>query len=398
MSRHAPRLVARLAAGLALPLAVLLALPALAAPRFEVGLVSPEAGQPVFGRVVVGAEVRGGEATRVEFWLDGRLAGELTRPPWRLEVDTGEANAPRTFRVVAYSGAGERAEAELATPAVRVDEVVELPLQQIYVTAEHGGDPVLDLGRDDFRVSERGTGQRLVTFERGDVPLTAILLLDSSTSMRGGSLAAALAGARAFAADMAPLDEARLVLFSDQVVAATPFGSDPAALVAGLTGAEARGGSAIHDHLLLALLELERRQGRRVVVLLSDGVDVESVLGTRELAQVAGRSPTLLYWIRLPSPGHGAPERSVWRNAEMHAAELAGLEGLVRASGGRVIPIARPEQAPAAFGAILAELRGQYVLSWYPSGLRHDGSWRPIRLDCRRGGVELRAREGYFDD
>jgi len=237
-----------------------------------------------------------------------------------------------------------------------------------------------------------------VTFERGDVPLTAILLLDSSASMRGGPLAAALAGARAFAAGMAPLDEAELVLFSDQVIAQSAFGSDPEALVAGLSGAEARGGSAIHDHLLLSLLELERRQGRRVVILLSDGVDVDSVLGTAELEAVAGRSPALLYWIRLGHEAAGARFRSVWRDFAGHAAELAGLERLVAMSGGRVLDIARPEQAQEAFGEILAELRRQYVLSWYPRGLRHDGSWRPIRIEVDRPGVELRAREGYFDD
>ena len=385
----------KLCAGL---LAALLAVPAAAAPRFEVGLVEPEAGAPVFGQIAMAAEVRGGDAARVEFFLDGRAVGELLHPPWRIEVDAGEENLERRFKVVAWSAAGERAEAELTIPPVQVDEVVELPLQQIYVTAAHGGEPVLDLERRDFQVVERGTDQTLVTFERGDVPLTAILLLDSSASMRGGPLAAALAGARAFAAGMAPLDEAELVLFSDQVIAQSAFGSDPEALVAGLSGAEARGGSAIHDHLLLSLLELERRQGRRVVILLSDGVDVDSVLGTAELEAVAGRSPALLYWIRLGHEAAGARFRSVWRDFAGHAAELAGLERLVTMSGGRVLDIARPEQAQEAFGEILAELRRQYVLSWYPRGLRHDGSWRPIRIEVDRPGVELRAREGYFDD
>jgi Ca-activated chloride channel family protein len=383
---------------LALLLAASFAGAAGAAPRFDIGLIEPAAGVPVIGPVRVTAEVRGGQALTVEFWLDGRLVGARDRPPWSLEIDTGEAIVEHRIRVVAVAASGARAEAELITPKIQIDEVVELPLQQAYVTATRGGTPVLDLRRDELRVVEGEREQKLVTFERGDIPLAALLLLDSSLSMRGKPLDAALGGARAFAAGMAPLDEAQLVLFSDRVVHRTDFTRDPDELVADLSGALARGGSAIHDHLMLALLELEKRQGRRAVVLLSDGVDVESVLNVADLESVTGRSSALVYWIRIREGGEGAGGRSIWRDYAQHTAELASLELLVAASGGRVLDIARPEEAAHAFGEVLAELRRQYVLGWYPDGLRHDGSWRPIRIECARKDVELRARQGYFDD
>jgi len=371
---------------------------AAAAPLFEVGLVEPLAGQPAFGTITLAAETYGGEAARVEFWYDGKLVGALEHPPWRLTVDVGQENAARRFKVVAIAADGARDEAELVLPAIRVDEEIELPLQQLYVTATRGGAPALDLDRGQFRVTDDGREQTLVTFERGDVPLTAALVVDSSTSMRGAPLAAALAGARAFAAGMAPLDEAMLLAVSDRVLRRTAFTADPQALVAGISGASARGGSAIFDHLYLAFLELERRQGRRVVVLLSDGVDVDSLLSARELETVVGRSQALLYWIRLRSAAKGARHRSTWRDFDEHAAELEGLAGLVERSGGRIVDLPRVEQAPAAFEEVLAELRNQYVLGYYPSAARHDGSWRKIRIDVAQGGVSLRAREGYFDD
>lgn len=382
----------------ALLLAAAAAAARLDAAGLEVRVLEPAPGAPVFGEVRVAAEVRGGTPERVEFWLDGRRAGTVARPPWRLTVDVGQENLPRRLRVVAVGADGNRAHAEILLSAIRVDEAVELQLQQLYVTATGAGGAVLDLGRDDFRVLEKGDAQSLVTFERGDVPLTAVLLIDASTSMRGPPLAAALEGAHAFVAGMQALDEAQLVLFSDQVLHRTPFTGDAGALAAGLEGVEARGGSAIADHLLLALLGLERRQGRRLVVLLSDGVDVESVLSTRELEPVIGRTTALLYWIRLRDEPDDARHRSLWRSFEEHAAELAGLDRMVEASGGRTISIERVEDAPAAFRSILDELRRQFVLGWYPSGLRHDGSWREIRVDVARRGVEARSRAGYFDD
>ena len=78
--------------------------------------------------------------------------------------------------------------------------------------------------------------QPIVTFGRGDVPFTAALLVDSSDSMYGGDLEKALEGARAFFAAMAPLDQAKLMLFSDHIRLETPFTSVQPVLTLGLRG------------------------------------------------------------------------------------------------------------------------------------------------------------------
>ncbi len=135
-----------------------------------------------------------------------------------------------------------------------------------------------------------------------------------------------------------------------------------------------------------------------MVVLLSDGIDVDSLLSSRELEGVVGRSQALLYWIRLRAAERGARHRSAWRDFDEHAIELEGLERLVERSGGRIVELPRIADAESAFRSVLDELRRQYVLGYYPSASRHDGSWRKIRVDVAQGGVALRAREGYYDD
>lgn len=366
--------------------------------RLEVGIVEPPAGQPLFGEVAVAVEVRGGDAVRVTLELDGRRVGELAAPPWRFTVDAGQDNRAHVLRATAYDAEGSSAAAELSTPEIRVDEIVELPLRQVYVTVTRDDLPVLDLERSDFRLFDDGRSQRMVTFERGDVPLTAALLIDSSLSMRGDSLSAALAGARAFAEGMAPLDEAGVLLIADGVVRRTPIARDPEALLAGLEGAAGRGGSAINDHLFLALSELAARQGRRVVILLSDGVDLDSVLTAADLESVVGGSPALIYWIRLGGDSSHLKRRSVWRDFAEHDVEIEGLARLVAVSGGRIYDLPDVAGAPEVFREVLEDLRSQYVLGYYPDRPRADGSWRRIRVEVPGNDLRLRTREGYFDD
>lgn len=361
-------------------------------------IVSPPAGAPAFGAIEVVVDPGSSAPRRVEFWFNGIKAGELTRPPWKLTIDTGEENIERRLRVVATAAGGQRREAEVVLPPIQVDDELDLPLQQLYITASRDGQPVADLARREFRVLDMGNRQEIVTFEHGDIPLTAALLIDSSLSMRGAPLRAALAGAHSFASGMAELDEAMLLLFSDRVMYHTAWTGDPDELLSGLEGAEARGGSAVNDHLFLALQLLEKRQGRRVVILLSDGVDVESLLAAAQVNEIAVRSQALIYWIRASAEPFDLLQRSAWRNVVEHSAEIRQLAAMVDASGGRRIDIARYEDAEGAFQQILTELREQYVVGFYPKRSRRDGAWHPIRVEVETKGVGLRTREGYYDD
>jgi VWFA-related protein len=361
-------------------------------------IVSPPAGVPAFGTLEVVVDPGATVPRKVEFWFNGIKAGETVRAPWQLTIDTGEENIERRLRVVATDPGGQRREAEVVLPSIHVDDELDLPLQQLYITATREGRPVSDLKRRDFDVFDMDRKQEIVTFEHGDIPLTAVLLIDSSLSMVGAPLRAALAGAHSFASGMAELDEAMLLLFSDRVMYRTPFTADPDELLAGLGGAEARGGSAVNDHLFLALQLLEKRQGRRVVILLSDGVDVESLLLAAQVNEIAVRSQALIYWIRASAEPFDLLQRSAWRNVVEHSAEIRQLAATVDASGGRRIDIQRYEDAEGAFQQILTELRQQYVVGFYPKRSRHDGAWHPIRVQVDPKGVDLRTRDGYYDD
>lgn len=285
-----------------------------------------------------------------------------------------------------------------AEQEIHVDEVINVELQQLYVTVTRGSSPVLDLTAADFEILDDGEPQAVSTFARGDLALSAVLLLDGSASMEGDRLRTAADGARAFISRVLPQDEVSVLLFSDELLMRTPFSNDAATLLAPVSGVKARGGSAINDHLYVALKELEGRLGRKVVVLLSDGVDVESTLGMEDVRWAARRSQALIYWIRLQDETRGRIERSSsWRDRGGHDEQLRLLETAVAESGGRVEVIPDVGQVGAALQRILRELREQYVLGFQPTKDRNDGSWHKLEVRVRNGQGRARTRDGYVD-
>lgn len=286
----------------------------------------------------------------------------------------------------------------LQEPEIRVDEVIDVELQQLYVTVTRpSGSPVLDLTAASFEVLDNGELQTVSTFSRGDLPLSSVLLLDASASMEGPRLRTAVEGVRAFVSRVLPQDEVSVMLFSDELLMRTEFSNDANTLLRPVEGVAARGGTAINDHLYLALKDLDGRFGRRVVVLLSDGVDVESTLDMEDVRWAVRGSQALLYWIRLQDSERGRVERSsAWRDSRGHAEQLRLLETAVKESGGRVEVIPDMDQVGAALQKILRELREQYVIGYQPTRNQGDGSWHKLEVRVK-GGYRARTREGYFD-
>lgn len=386
--------------GTALLLLVGLLLAAQGALAADIYVRTPPEGKAVFGPVEVFVEIDSTVPVKiVEIHLDGELVAELTEPPYRAVVDVGQDNVAHTIEAIATDENGERATATRTTGVIRIDEEVNLELQQLYVTALREGERVLDLEEGQFRVFDEGEPQEMVTFERGEVPLTAVLLIDASLSMEGEGLAAALSGARAFVEEMGELDEAKVMVFSDRLLASTPFTGDPAVVGEVVERASPSGSTAINDHLYFALSELGDRPGRRVLVLLSDGLDIDSILRMVDVEWKAGRVQSVIYWIR---PTFGAdlhePHASVWRDSASQRRESEGLGETVRRSGGQEYPIERIEDAPLAFRELLAELRDQYVLGYYPGKNDNDGAWHEVDVKVDSPGVKVRVRGGYYDD
>ncbi len=383
---------------------LLLALPAAAQLPPRVVILQPSATEPMFGatEIVLDVEPGGTPIAQVEVFFDNVRVGVLERPPWRMVVDAGQENSSHHVEVIARDTRGAAASAELRTPRLQVDDEIDVELQQLFVTVEGNGRQ--GLTRDSFIILDDGAPQSIVTFEGGDIPFTAVLLLDASSSMSGDRLRTAVDGARSFVQSMNRLDEAKVILFSDQIRKETPFTSVPSILTLGLGDVRAGGGTALNDALYAGLKQVEGRLGRKVLILLSDGIDVESVLPMERVRAIARREQVVLYWLWLrregetDDPATGPLYYSAWRDAVGHDTERSQLRSAVLESGGRIAPLDGVEQVRSKLDSILHELRDQYVLGYSPSAHRGSGTWHKVELRLRDGGgLQVRTQDGYVE-
>jgi Ca-activated chloride channel family protein len=366
------------------------------AQQVAVQFQSPAPDQAIFGNTDFQVGVRAVEPIdRVELFVNGKLMGATKTPPYRFQLDMGEENVQREFKAVAYTVSGASGAASLVTTPVAIHDEMNLKLRALFVSVLSGGQRNLALTQEDFRVFDNGVEQEIVTFGRDELPLTAVLLLDTSESMGAEELAAVRRGAKAFLDGMKPEDEAMLALFSDRLLKYTPFTSKKNVLASTMEGAQSAGGTAVNDFLYMSLKALDSRQGQRVVVLFSDGSDVHSVLPSADVLWKAQASPALIYWIQLG--GQHKSFTSAFRDFKANDREYENLTKAVRESGGRIVEVDRAANLENAFRTILRELREQYALGYYPTTATGDGKWHKVDVRVRGFTGKPRHRDGYSD-
>ena len=260
------------------------------------------------------------------------------------------------------------------------------------------GRPVTDLRREEVRVFEDGRPQKVEHFSQGRAASARLLLLlDASGSMTGQlkSASTRMAAVQILAA-LDPEDEAALAAFDNKYWGVVAFTRDRRKVEQAMAEIEPFGATALHDALARASSDLASHgEGRRAVVVLTDGIDTASQL----LAdQVLARSQALdvpIYAVSVVSPLDD-PESSRFSGRERPALATTGATVLARyaeLSGGAAFTVSEIGGLRDAATRIVSELKQQYRLGYDPP----PGPPRFRRIDVRstRKGVFLRTRRGY---
>jgi len=273
---------------------------------------------------------------------------------------------------------------------------VDVDLVVLHTTVvDRGGRLIGELGDKNFRVFEDDIEQKLALFRNEDVPITVGLVLDNSASMRENR-ASMRAGAITFAETSNPLDEVFLVNFNDDYyldLENKDFTDDVEELKTALDKVITRGSTAFHDAVRASLKHLKRgTRQKRVLLVISDGVDTTSLSSFNTMIQEAQQSEAAIYIVALPcSPDE---EGRACRKAKRNVRKLADATG-----GVAYFPTGTSE-VEGICRRIAHDIRNQYVLGYYPSNRARDGSFRRVRVEINapKGYSKLfaRTRPGYF--
>jgi Ca-activated chloride channel family protein len=268
---------------------------------------------------------------------------------------------------------------------------VDVKLVNVFVTVtdDHGA-PVGSLNKDSFSIREDGVPQKLAVFARESaLPLSIVLAVDTSLSTRK-DLPLELASARRFAhAILRPVDAISLYDFSEIVSEVVPFTADLKKLDHAIERPRLGAATALYDALYLGAEALEPRQGRKVMVVITDGGDTVSKTEYKEALRAAQQAEAIVYSI-IVVPIEASAGR-----------DTGGEHALIQIAddtGGKYYYASSVSQLDEAFKKISDELRTQYLLAYYPVQRLADSDFRRIEVNVSGlpEGCKVHHRTGYY--
>lgn len=304
--------------------------------------------------------------------------------------------------------------------------VVNVPVSAL----DKRGFPVIDLTQNDFEVFEDGKRQNITYFRQEPLPPLRIgLVLDTSNSMRM-QMKFERDAAEEFVYNMLEGQNSRnkifLETFDESSSVLQDFTADPDLLESKIRDLKAGGGKAMYDAIYNACEKEMRQSGpaegtRRVLVLISDGVDVQSKHTLDEAISMSHRAETSIYTIGNSLYGFSNPGDKYLREvadetgggsffplektvgADLETGYLAhgtinddGSQNMGLGAQTGIYTARRLMHLADALQALGRELNSQYSIGYTPANQNLDGSYRHIKVVVRRKGVRVRSKTGYF--
>lgn len=288
----------------------------------------------------------------------------LFLPLFVLIVLTSPAAAQRVFR----------AGVDLATFGVTV--------------TDRKGSIVTGLSEDDFEIYEDGKKQTVEFFAQGDGDTAPVmhlgLMVDASGSMRD-DMKLAQGAAIKFLNMLPAAEDITLVDFDTQVRITRYPQRDFARLVERIRQRKPDGWTALYDALGTYLDGADAQDGRKVMVMYTDGGDTRSALTLGDTIDLLKASNVTVYAIGL-----------VDNTGSARAQLQMTLRQMAETTGGQAFFPAAMQDVESAYDKVLAEIKGQYHLGYQSTNTATDGAWRKVEIKVKKPGVRVRSRQGYF--
>jgi VWFA-related protein len=252
-------------------------------------------------------------------------------------------------------------------------------------TATDPAGAYLSVSAPDLEVYEDGVLQEVDTFHEASQPVSIVLALDASGSMRKRE-ADVIASAQAFADALRPQDQLAVMMFSDGVGLVHDLSTDRDATRAAINTYQTAGGTALYDAMAEALARLKRAEGRRVVVVMTDGRDENN----------PGTAPGSLHTMRdvlAQIKETGATAFAIGLGTKV---DVAPLQAFADVSGGRALLPQDVSQLGEEFDRVVEDLRRRYVIGYTSTNGERNGQWRNVEIRFKSAPrVTVRSAGGY---
>lgn len=275
--------------------------------------------------------------------------------------------------------------------AIKVEtNLVTIPVS----VTDRSGFYVADLKQADFKIFEDDVEQEVAYLGASETPFTVVLLIDISPST-AYKIEEIQAAATAFVKQLKPQDKVLVIQFDEHVKVLSELTSDHDKINQAISRTDFGDGTSIYEAIDFSLHKhLNKIEGRKAIVLFTDGVDTSSEKATfEETIRDAEESEAVIYpiYYNTFSSNFGGTSNVEYARGKAYLTELAAATGgkLVRAESKQI-------GLTAAFESIAEELRRQYSVGYYPASAGNPGERRQIRVRVNRPKLTVRARDSYI--
>lgn len=285
---------------------------------------------------------------------------------------------------------------------------------RVDVSVTHGGAPVQGLRAENFQLTDNGVAQKVESVSLESVPLSVMLVLDTSSSVAGEELAHLIEAGQQLVRALRPDDHAGLITFSERVLVNVPLTLDHASVDRALAGLEGLGATSMNDAIHVAMSLRSTDVSRPVIIVFSDGNDNLSWESAASLVDEAKKVAVVIHAIELrvgePPTGAGPQWRGAIRTEQtvnagrpISPALLSQdfvngtpvLQALTLQAGGRVWSAKSPRGLKPLFTQALEEMRARYLLTYSPNEPPKEGD-HTLKVTLKNARGDVTARPGYF--
>jgi len=335
-------------------------------------------------RIVAQVKMAAQGPVKVLFFVDGKSVGEVeSGPPYSVDWIDDNPFQPREIVAQAQDSAGHMLEDKVNLPGFEITDLSEVTSVLLEAGVyDKQGRIVSSLDPSSFVVKENGVKQTSDQVSKQTLATTILLLVDNSQSMSRRIDFVRLAAER-LAATLRQRDQVIVAPFNKQIGTITGPTNDAATITGAISVMKSEGGTAILDSLSQGAKLLDGAEGRRVVILITDGYDENSESDPESVLRTVEGEQASIYVV------------GIGGSAGISLKGERFLRQLAQQTGGRIFFPYRESELGAVSDSVSKDVFSRYLISYTPTDQKKDGGWREISVEVP-GDYVVKARAGYF--